>query len=203
LSSTAARARCSALLTDAVGGLLGREAEHLAQDEDGALVGGQVLQRGDEGELHALAALVARLGAGEAVGEPERVVGVGLHPDRLDHRHAGAGVGIGGGAVVDRQHPLGPPRDLVEAGVGRDRVEPGAQRAAALEPRQALPGPQQRVLEGVLGVVDRAQHPIGVRMQLAAVGLDEPAKRLLVARAGGRQQRPLLSCDRCRNRGHA
>jgi len=31
-----------------------------------------------------------------------------------------------------------------------------------------------------------------VGVQLAAIGLDEPAERLLVAAAGGRQQWPLL-----------
>ena len=48
----------------------GREVEHLAQDQHRALVGRQVLQRGDERQLDALAQLVARLGAGEPVVEP-------------------------------------------------------------------------------------------------------------------------------------
>src|SRR5207248_6018292 len=43
----------------------------------------------------------------------------------------------------------------VEAPVGGDLVQPGAQRGASLEPTEALPGGQQRVLEGVLGVLDR------------------------------------------------
>ena len=38
----------------------GREAEHLAQDQHRSLVGGQVLERRDERQLHALAQLVAR-----------------------------------------------------------------------------------------------------------------------------------------------
>ena len=44
-----------------------------------------------------LALLVAGLGRGVAVLEAERLVRVGLDPDRLDQRLAGAVVGIGGG----------------------------------------------------------------------------------------------------------
>ena len=66
--------------------LPGREAEHLAKDQHRALVGRQVLKRGDERELHGLALLVAGLGRGVAVLEAERLVRVRLDPDRLDQR---------------------------------------------------------------------------------------------------------------------
>ncbi len=168
-------------MSQRLGDLLGREAEHLAQDQHRALGGRQVLERGDERELDALAPLVAGLGRGEAVLDAQDLVRVGLDPDRLDERLAGPDVGIGGRAVVDRQHPLGPPRDLVQAGVGGDRVEPRAQRAAALEPREPAPRAQQRLLQRVLGVVHRAQHPVAVGVQLAAVGLDQCGERALVA----------------------
>ncbi len=62
-----------------------------------------------------------------------------------------------------------------------DLVEPGAKRALALEPRQSAPGAHQRFLESVLGVVDRAQHPVAVRVELAAMGFDERAVGVLVA----------------------
>ena len=122
-----ARARCSALFTEAVvvssdlGGLLGGEAEHLAQDQHGALVGRQVLERGDERQLDALALLVAGLGAGEPVLEPEVLVGVGLDPHRLDQRLARAAVRVGGGAVVDRAARAWGAARSVERGVGGDR----------------------------------------------------------------------------------
>ena len=45
-----------------VAGLLRREVEHLAQDQHGALARRQVLERGDERELDALARLVPSLG---------------------------------------------------------------------------------------------------------------------------------------------
>ena len=132
-SSTVARARWSALLTDcgvvssesAV--LLGGEAEHLAEDQRRALAWRQVLERGDEGELDALALLVARLGRRVAVLHAELLVRVGLDPDGLDDGLARSRVGISGGCVVGGQHALGPRAICVEADVGRDLVEPGAQ----------------------------------------------------------------------------
>ena len=58
--SSTLRARCRALLTDAPWCRATRrpprgEAQHLAQDQHRALVGGQVLERGDERQLDALA----------------------------------------------------------------------------------------------------------------------------------------------------
>jgi hypothetical protein len=97
-------------------------------------------------------------------------------------------VGVGGGAEVDRQHAFLASLGDVERGVGRDPVQPRAQRAAALEAVERLPGAQHRVLQGILGVVGGAEHPVAVRLQLAAVGLDEPLVGALVAVAGGAQQ---------------
>ena len=97
-------------------------------------------QGGDEGELDALALLVARLGRGVALPDAERLVRVGLDPDRLDQGLARVAVRVGGGAVVDRQHPLGPALDRGQTGVGGDRVEPGAKGASALEAAQSPPG---------------------------------------------------------------
>jgi hypothetical protein len=98
---------------------------------------------------------------------------------------------IGRRAVVDRQHALGPLGDQVEARVRGDPVEPRADRAAALEPRQRPPRPQQRLLERVLGVVDGAEHAVAVRVQLRLARLDEPAVGVLVALARAIEQRDL------------
>jgi hypothetical protein len=151
-----------------------------------------VLEGGDEGQLHALAPLVAGLGGGQPVLQAEALVGVGLQPDRLDQRLARTLVGVGGRPVVDRQHALRPPGDGVEAGVGGDPVEPAPKRAAALEPGQPPPGPQQGVLEGVLGVVNRAEHAVAVGVELGSVGLDQEAVGVLVAPASPLEQRALL-----------
>ncbi len=108
---------------------------------------------------------------------PSRLVGVGLDPHGLDQRLAGAVVRVRGRPVVDRQHPLRPPRDCVEAGVGRDPVEPGAERTSICEPGQPAPGTQQRLLQRVLGVVHRAEHAVAVGVQLSAIRLDQAGRR--------------------------
>src|SRR5262249_25563984 len=61
------------------------------------------------------------------------------------------------------------------APVGGDPIEPGADRRAALEPAEALPGGQQRVLQRVLGILERAEHPIAVHLELSAVRLGQRA----------------------------
>ncbi len=65
----------------------------------------------------------------------------------------------------------------VEADVRRDPVEPRAQRGAALEPVDAAPGPDQRVLNGVLGLERRAEHAVAVGGQLAPVLLELTERR--------------------------
>ena len=45
-----------------------------------------------------------------------------------------------------------------------------------------------RFLERVVGVVEAAEHAVGVRVQLAAERFDQRAKRVLVAAAGGLDQ---------------
>jgi hypothetical protein len=85
--------------------------------------------------------------------------------------------------VLDREASLASSCEHVEAGVGRDPVQPGAQQLVALEPRQRAPGPQQRLLEGVVGVEQRAEHPVAVGVDRRAVGLDEAAEGVLVALA--------------------
>ena len=126
-------------------------------------------------------------GPGDAVLDLEPLVRVGLDPDRLGDRLAGSLVGVGGGPVVDREDPLRPLADHVERGVGRDLVHPRAQRAAVLEPGDPLPGAKQRVLERVLGVVDGAEHPVAVGVQLARGGA-RPGARMRPRRRCGRRR---------------
>ena len=147
-----------------------------------------MLQCGGERELDALALFVASVRPEQAALEPEPLVGVGLEPDRFGDRFGGAVVGVGRRRVVNRQHPLRPPLDRLQAGVGGDLVEPGTKRAAPLEPCQPAPGAQQRLLQGVLRVRDRAEHAVAVRVKLGAVGPDEPAVGILVTLTGGVEQ---------------
>jgi hypothetical protein len=52
----------------------------------------------------------------------------------------------------------------VEAPIGGDSVEPGAKRGPCFEPSEVLPGGQQRVLKGVLGILERSQHSVAVHL---------------------------------------
>jgi hypothetical protein len=121
------------------GDLLGRPGEHVTQDQHRALGARQQLERGDEGQRDALPPVDdgsrVVVGAGEPV---EQRVRVGLQPGHVD----------GGGDRV-----AGPPVDHFEAGGGRDPVEPVPQRRPSLVSAQSLPGPQQRLLHRLLGVV--------------------------------------------------
>src|SRR5208282_2939908 len=67
-----------------------------------------------------------------------------------------------------------------EAPVGGDPVKPGADRGASLEPAEALPGGQQRVLDSVLGIGEGSEHPVAVHLQLPAVRLGHLPERVAV-----------------------
>jgi hypothetical protein len=54
---------------------------------------------------------------------------------------------------------------------------------------QPAPGAEQRVLERVLGVVERAEHAVAVGVELGSVRLDEAAERLGVAVHGRGEER--------------
>ena len=71
-----------------------------------------------------------------------------------------------------------------------------AHRAATLEPRQPAPGGQQRLLHRLVGVVQRAEHPVAVPSELAAVTGDQLGERLLVAGLRGSQRHATKSCPR-------
>ena len=162
------------------GHLAGVESEDVAQDEDGDLARRQDLQGGHEGQGDGFGLLVAGLRPGrhldrtlqEGVGkrlEPDDLV----EPGRLGRFHAGH-VPLLGRAPAGRAA-------RVEAPVGGDLVQPGAQRGASLdEPADALPGGQQRVLEGVLGVLEGSEHPVAVHLQLPPVRLGQLPERLAI-----------------------
>ena len=74
---------------------------------------------------------------------------------------------------------------------------------ARLEARQRAPRPQQRVLDGVLRVLDRAEHPVAVGLELTAVRLGEIAEGVLAASARRLQQLSFLGASGCRSGGHS
>jgi hypothetical protein len=137
------------------------ESEYVAQDEHGELARRQDLKSGHEGQGDGFGLFVASLRAKRHVDRTlEEGVRIWLEPydlaepgrvGRFNLRH----VPLHGRASVGRAKP-------VEAAVGGDPVEPGSDRGAPLEPSEALPGGQQRVLEGVLGVPEGSEHPVAV-----------------------------------------
>jgi hypothetical protein len=71
--------------------------------------------------------------------------------------------------------------DSVEAAIGRDPIQPGAYRRADFEATDVLPGGQERLLDGVLSVVDRAEEAVAVQLQLPSVYLDQLSESVRVA----------------------
>ena len=185
-----------------IGCLAGGETEHVAQDQHGTLAGRQVLQRRDECQLDALPLLETGLGSRVAVRDPELLIGVGLDPHGLGEGVGETVAGTRGRPMVDWEHAFRPSCDHVEAGVGRDPVEPRTQRATLLELLQPAPRAEQRVLEGVVGVVDRAQHPVAVRVELTSVGIHEAAKRVTVTLARCFEQLAFPNPRACGGRVH-
>src|SRR5207302_8377834 len=82
--------------------------------------------------------------------------------------------------------------ERVEADVGRDPVEPGADRGPTLEALAAAPGADEGVLDRVLGVEGRTEHAVAVGSQLGPVLLQLPE--------GGRGECRLLHREDSRRR---
>jgi len=139
------------------GGLGRRPTEDVPGDQRGPLSGRQRLERGDERELDRLATDDG--GIGLVVPRRQLVqerVRVGLQP-----RHLG-----------ERAHVAAPPAagpQQVETDVGGDAVQPRPVLHLPFEAVAAAPGAQERLLHGVLGIVERRQHPVAVHVELAAM----------------------------------
>ena len=154
--------------------------QHLAEDQDGPLPRRKVLQRGDEREANRLVL--------------DRDVG-GIR-DRLDPGHLGRDVQVAldrlsRRAEVHRHGAPLPAAQHVEADVRGDPVEPRFDRGPALEAVEAAPGPDERLLDSILGFERRGEHPVGVRGQLRAVPLE---LGLELAGDGGRRFRHRCPC---------
>ena len=134
------------------------EAEDVAQHQRRPLSPRQVLQQRDERQVHRLARLVAGLGPGVVRGRSRRV---GLEPRNLFQRRAGR--------EVDRELSSSTALDQGQATVGGDAVEPGTHVAARRQPVERRPCPDQRLLDGILGILDRPEHPVAVHLQLGPV----------------------------------
>src|SRR5438876_10337678 len=78
-----------------------------------------------------------------------------------------------------------PSRDGGEADVRGDGVQPGGELRAWLVAVGAFPRAQHRLLERVVRVVERAEHPVAVEVERPAVWLDQERGRVLVHRLRG------------------
>ncbi len=123
----------------------------------------QDLQGGNEGQGDSFCLFVARLWADRHVDRAlEERVGIWLEPqDFAEPSRLGR---FNVGDVPRFGRASGGRAKRVEAKVSGDPVEPGADRGASLEPSEALPGGQQRVLQGVLGVLEGSEHPVAVHL---------------------------------------
>jgi hypothetical protein len=149
------------------GGLAGRPAEDVAGDQRRALSRRQDLERGQERQRDGLPRDGYRLGLlVTRRGRLEQQVRVGLQP-----RHLGKRV---------RRGPPGAVPEHVQADVGGDPVQPGAELRSAVEAGPAAPGFQERLLHRVLSLVERGQHPVAVDVQLTPVPFGQGRERGMI-----------------------
>ena len=80
----------------------------------------------------------------------------------------GSSADTGPPSSIGRARRCGVPQH-VETHVRGDLVQPGAHRGAALEAVHRLPGAEQGLLHGVLGLGARAEHAVAVGGQLPSV----------------------------------
>src|SRR5262249_1842269 len=107
--------------------------------------------------------------------------GIGFQPQRLAAPGRFGGQEARPGRLGPRPAAAGAQR--VQAPVGRDPVQPGAQRRPLLVLAEPPPGGQQRLLQAVRGGLDRPEDPVAVQLKLAAVRRGELAERLVVPAA--------------------
>ena len=161
------------------------EAERVAEHEHGPLPGREVLQRGDECQSHRLSHFVARVRPRCRVHELfEQHVRVRLEPDRLAQASRLGRFDHG----WNLPRAATPAAQDVQAPVCRDPVEPGANRCSPFELLESAPGGKQGLLHTVFGVLDRADDPVAVELQLAPEGVGELAERIRIPGPSARER---------------
>jgi hypothetical protein len=142
-------------------GLARRPAQDIARDQRRALSRREDLERGQERELDRLArhdyCLRLLFARGHLV---EQAIRVRTEPRNLDERAEGSWA-----ARRASEH--------IEADIGCDPVEPGPDRRATVGGVVRPPRPEERLLDGVLRLVERGQHPVAVDVEFAPVPLGE------------------------------
>src|ERR1700737_2839116 len=118
--------------------------QDIREEQDGPLTGREQLKDGEEGQRNAFASAVAGFRVVCHLGQPE--VWEGLKPGRLGKSLRDGSEWIDGRRGRCRQRAWWPFPECVEAGVGRDGIQPGAKRGAAFEGVKVLPGTQHGLL---------------------------------------------------------
>src|SRR5258708_2235160 len=80
---------------------------------------------------------------------------------------------------------FGPTRQGIQTSVGRDAVQPVAERCPFLELVAGTPGAQKGLLGQVFCFEERAEHAVAVELQLAPKGLGALLKYFARDRPGG------------------
>ena len=191
LVASVARARCSALLTEATVVPSSSATSSAFQCRTSRRMstarwrGRQVLERRDERQpdrlagdrdIGGIAAGRARRGRrGPARSRCSRAAVRGACVSAVE---AGPEVHRAGPALWRAEH--------VEADVGRDPVQPRAERRATLEPVEVPPRADHRLLDGVLGLEGRPEHPVAVAGELDPMGFEERLEPVRLACRGAR-----------------
>ncbi len=144
----------------------GRPAQHFDQQQHGALLRRQALERGHEREAdtllqHCGSRRIGICGQGAGVRdrlEPMRARALG---EFVVHRT--------GRALFHRPRPPRAVTQFIEAHIRCDAVQPGAQRGSSVESLQISPRADDGLLHGIVGVDGRAEHPVAVASQSEAV----------------------------------
>ena len=150
--------------------------QDLAEDQDGPLARGEVLERRDEREADRLPQF--RHGGRIAGHGQDAAVRDRLDPGDLRERRTERGIGGQGRSQVHRPGPSFPSSEHVEADVRGDAIQPRSQGCAALESIEPSPCPHERVLDGVLRLECRSEHPVAVGGQLDPMQFQLGSQRL-------------------------
>ena len=150
--------------------LFGLPAQDLAQDQHGALLRRQVLERGDERQPDGFAR-GDRTSAGSPPTGRTRSSGIGS-----TQAISASGAPSGASAVERALRSIGRARRWLAPSMSRQtfvamRYSHERSCGAALELVVAAPGPDEGLLDGVLGFERGAEHPVAVAGQLDAIGL--------------------------------
>ena len=175
LASSVARARCSALLTEATLVSSSSATSVAFQRSTSQRISTARWRGGRCCSAATNASRIVSRATATSAGSPssdDEAVGDRLDPGHLGRHVQVPSIGSRAGPEIHRPRAALAAVEHVEADVRRDPVQPRAQGRAALEAVERAPGADQRLLHRVLGLERRAEHAVAVGGQLAAMLLE-------------------------------